>query len=276
VKDVAARAQRRRKPAREGGSVRYRARVEYDGTDFAGFQRQPGARTVQGELEAALGRLNDGRPARVQAAGRTDAGVHAVGQVVAFEYRGRLPRAELERALDALLPPDVTISGLRRAPRGFQPRHATRREYRYTVWNGRRSPLRERTALGIRTPLDVAAMSRAGAVLVGRHDFRAFGGPVGRTTVRRVTRISVRRDGHAVTIDIVADAFLRQMVRSIVAALVRVGRGAASVEDVAEALRRSDGRAFDGEVAPPKGLCLRHVVYGRRRGDGDRERERER
>jgi tRNA pseudouridine38-40 synthase len=276
VKDDAAREQRRRKPAREGGPVRYRARVEYDGTDYAGFQAQPGARTVQGELEAALKRVSDGRGARVQAAGRTDAGVHATGQVIAFEYRGRLSRPELERALDAMLPADVTVSDLRRAPRGFQPRHASRREYRYSIWNGPRSPLRERTTLGVRTPLDTEAMARAAATLVGRHDFRAFGGPVGRTTVRRIERITVRRAGHAVTIDVIGDAFLRQMVRAIVAAMIRVGRGATSAEEVAAALDRRDGRAFDGEVAPAKGLCLRRVVYGRRRHDGDKERERER
>jgi tRNA pseudouridine38-40 synthase len=256
--------------------VRYRARVEYDGTDFAGFQLQPGARTVQGELETALSRLSDGRAARIKAAGRTDAGVHAMGQVIAFEYRGRLPGTELERALDAILPSDVAVSGLRRAPRGFQPRHASRREYRYSIWNGARSPLRERTALGVRTPLDTEAMARAAATLVGRHDFRAFGGPVGRSTTRRVHRITVRRDGRAVTIDVVADAFLRQMVRAIAAMLIRVGRGVASLDDVAAALRVTSGRAFDGEVAPAKGLCLRRVVYGPRRDDGDRERERER
>jgi tRNA pseudouridine38-40 synthase len=276
VKDVAAREQRRRKPAREGGPVRYRARVEYDGTDFAGFQLQPGARTVQGELEAALSRLGDGRRARVQGAGRTDAGVHATGQVVAFDYRGRLPLRELERALDALLPADVALADVRRAPRDFRPRHATRREYRYSIWNGPRSPLHERTALGIRAPLDTKAMARAGATLVGRHDFRAFGGPIGRSTARRVERIAVRRDGHAVTIDIVADAFLRQMARAIVAALVRVGRGAASADDVGAALRQTGVRAFDGEVAPAKGLCLRRVVYGTRRDGAKQERELER
>ena len=125
-----------------------RARVEYDGTDFAGFQLQLRARTVQGELEAALGTLSGGRRVRVDAAGRTDAGVHATGQVIAFSWPGRLTVKELGRALDALLPADVAVRGLRRAPLGFRPRYAARyREYRYTVWNGPRSPLRERTAL---------------------------------------------------------------------------------------------------------------------------------
>ena len=129
---------------------RFRARVEYDGTDFAGFQVQPGARTVQGELEAALARLSGGERRAVDGAGRTDAGVHATGQVIAFTYAGRLTAAELGRAIGALLPPDVAIRDVRRVPLGFKPRTAARyREYRYTVWNGPRSPLRERYALGV-------------------------------------------------------------------------------------------------------------------------------
>ncbi|MEJ7748932.1 MAG: tRNA pseudouridine synthase A, partial [Candidatus Limnocylindrales bacterium] len=120
--------------------MRFRARVEYDGTDFAGFQVNPGRRTVQGVLEDALARLGNGADRRVDGAGRTDAGVHATGQVIAFSYDGRLDAAELGRALDALLPADVSIRGLRRAPAGFNPRYAARyREYRYTVWNGPRS-----------------------------------------------------------------------------------------------------------------------------------------
>src|SRR3954467_9770647 len=143
-------------------AVRYRARVEYDGTDFSGFQLQPGVRTVQGELEAALTRLNRGTRVRVDGAGRTDAGVHALGQVIAFTWTGRLPEDELGRAFQAGLPKDVAIRDLRRASRRFHPRFAARyREYRYTVWNGPRSPLRERFALGVRAPLDTAAMERA-------------------------------------------------------------------------------------------------------------------
>src|SRR6188768_1187045 len=155
--------------AREGAPTRYRATVEYDGTDLAGFQLQRNARTVQGELEAALARLNGGERVVVDGAGRTDAGVHATGQVIAFTFPGTTPVAVLQRAINALLPRDVAIRDLRRAPSGFHPRYAARyREYRYTVWNGPRSPLRERTALGVRVPLDTAAMARAGSVFIGR------------------------------------------------------------------------------------------------------------
>ncbi len=131
--------------------MRYRALVEYDGTDFDGFQVNPGRRTVQGVLEAALARLGDGMAQWVDGAGRTDAGVHASGQVIGFTYGGRLAATELGRALDALLPTDVAVRDVRRVPDGFHPRFAARyREYRYTVWNGPRSPLRERMALGLR------------------------------------------------------------------------------------------------------------------------------
>jgi tRNA pseudouridine38-40 synthase len=245
---------------------RYRARVEYDGTDYFGFQAQPGARTVQGELEAALARLSDGERRPVDGAGRTDAGVHAAGQVIAFTYAGRLSAEELGRALDALLPADVAIRDVRPAPARFHPRYAARyREYRYTVWNGPRSPLRERTALGVRVPLDTAAMARAGLVLEGRHDFSAFGA-ADRNPVRTVRAVRVRRDGPLVTIDVRADAFLRGMVRRIVAVLLEVGRGRLDETAVREALA-ARSPALDGATAPAKGLCLRRVVLGRRTGD---------
>jgi tRNA pseudouridine38-40 synthase len=248
--------------------VRFRATVEYDGTDFFGFQVQSGVRTVQGELEAALARLSDGERRPVDGAGRTDAGVHALGQVIAFTYTGRLTADELGRALDALLPSDVAIRDVRRTTRAFHPRHAARyRDYRYTVWNGPRSPLRERTALGLRTPLDTAAMARAGSVFVGRHDFSAVG-VADRGPVRTVHAVRVRRDGQLVTIDVRADAFLRGMVRRIVAVLLEVGRGRMDETAVREALaaRRP---ALDGATAPAKGLCLRRVVLGRRTGESN-------
>jgi tRNA pseudouridine38-40 synthase len=250
-------------PERSRGNRRFRARVEYDGTDFFGFQAQAGTRTVQGELEAALARLSGGVRQRVDGAGRTDAGVHASGQVIAFTYPGRLPEEALAGAINGLLPPDVSIRDLRRVAAGFHPRFAARyRDYRYTVWNGPRSPLRERQAFGVRAPLDTAAMAEAASVLVGRHDFSAFGG-ADRQPVRTVHAVRVRRDGRLVTIDVRADAFLRGMVRRMVAALLEVGKGNMNREAVAAAL--ADPRpALDGAMAPAKGLCLRRVVLGRR------------
>ncbi len=257
---------------RETAPRRFRATVEYDGTDFDGFQVNPGRRTVQGVLEAALARLGDGVEQRVDGAGRTDAGVHARGQVIGFTYAGRLTDEDLGRALDALLPPDLSVRDVRRAPAGFNPRYAARyREYRYTVWNGPRSPLRERTALGLRTPLDTAAMARAGSAFIGRHDFGALGAG-DRSPVRTVNAVRVRRVGRLVTIDVNADSYLRGMVRRMVAVLLEVGLGNMDETAVRTALA-GPGPALDGAAAPAKGLCLRRVALGRRRGNGNGEHE---
>lgn len=241
--------------------MRYCARAEYDGTDFAGFQLQPGRRTVQGELERALTRISAGSRVRVESAGRTDAGVHARGQVIAFTYAGRLTAPELSAALGALLPPDVALGVLRSVPAEFRPRYsALHREYRYTIWNGPASPLRERYALGVRERLDTVAMAAAAEVLVGRHDFSAFGGADGQP-VRTLHRVRVRRQGRMVTIEVVGDAFLRQMVRRIVAGLLRVAHGQATSEELAAALRSREP-AFAGQTAPAHGLCLWRVAIG--------------
>jgi tRNA pseudouridine38-40 synthase len=259
--------------ARRGRTAqRFRATVEYDGTDFAGFQAQPAVRTVQGELEAALARLSGGIRQPVMGAGRTDAGVHATGQVIAFTYPGSLPVEALMESLNGVLPPDVAISGLRPAPTGFNPRYAARyREYRYSIWNGPRSPLRERTALWVQQELDVAAMARAATAFEGRHDFSAFGG-ADPQPVRTVHRLRVRRSGSEVTIDVRADAFLRGMVRRIVAILLAVGTGRLDASAV-PGLLVAGRPALAGAMAPARGLCLRRVVLGRRSGQASNERD---
>jgi len=254
-----------------GTARRFRATVEYDGTEFSGFQRQSGSRTVQGELEAALSRLSGGQRQPVVGAGRTDAGVHATGQVIAFTYPGGLSAEALADALNGTLPPDVAVRDLRRVPAGFHPRYAARyREYRYSIWNGPRSPLRERTALWVRHELDVAAMARAATAFEGRHDFSAVGG-ADPQPVRTVLRLRVRRDGPAVAIDVRADAFLRGMVRRIVAILLAVGKGRLDSAAVPGLL--TAGRpALRGAAAPARGLCLRRVVLGRRQERNGRDR----
>ena len=254
--------------------MRFRATVEYDGTDFAGFQLQLNARSVQGELEAALARLNGGERVVVDGAGRTDTGVHATGQVIAFTYAGRVPGTELQRAVNAVLPRDVAIRDLVRAPLGFHPRYAARyREYRYTVWNGPRSPLHERTALGLRDPLDIAAMASAGSVFMGRHDFSSFGAVANdRSPVRTVYAVQIRREGHLVSIDVRANSFLRGQVRRMVAALLEVGLGNMK-EAMLEAALVANEPALNGAAAPAKGLCLRHVALGRRQADDKEDEE---
>src|SRR6185503_9495705 len=252
---------------RSRAGQRFRATVEYDGTEFSGFQLQKGSRTVQGELEAALSRLSGGNRQPVVGAGRTDAGVHATGQVIAFTYPGSLPVEALTEALNGTLPPDVAVRDLRRATAGFHPRYAARyREYRYSIWNGPRSPLRERTTLWVRQELDVAAMVRAATAFEGRHDFSAFGG-ADPQPVRTVHRLRVRRDGSLVTIDVRADAFLRGMVRRIVATLLAVGKGRLDPSAVPGLLTAGEP-ALRGAAAPARGLCLRRVVLGRRDRNG--------
>ena len=214
---------------------------------------------MQGELEKALARLSTGARVRVDGAGRTDAGVHAREQVIAFTYSGRLKGMALQRALTALLPADIVLGRLRKVDRGFKPRYrASWREYRYFIWNGPRSPLRERFALGVREALDVAAMAAAATVFVGRHDFSAFGG-ADLQPVRTAHRVRVTKSGKSVTIQVVGDAFLRQMVRRMVAALLRVGHGRATGADVEAALADTSRAAFDGDTAPAHGLVLWRV-----------------
>ena len=254
---------------RSRAAPRFRATVEYDGTEFAGFQLQAGARTVQGVLEAALARLTGGNRQPVDGAGRTDAGVHATGQVIAFTYAGRLSAEALTAALNGLLPKDIAVRDVRRAPAGFHPRYAARyREYRYSIWDGPRSPLRERTALQVRPRLDVDAMARAALAFEGRHDFSAFGG-CDPQPVRTVHRVRVRRAGDLITIDVRADAFLRGMVRRMVAALLAVGRGTLP-EGSIPGLLAGATPALDGATAAARGLSLRRVVLGRKQRDTER------
>jgi tRNA pseudouridine38-40 synthase len=254
---------------------RFRATVEYDGTEFAGFQVNPGKRTVQGVLEAALARLDDGVVRRVDGAGRTDAGVHATGQVIAFSHGRGMTATELGSALDAILPRDVAVRELHPVSAGFNPRYAARyREYRYTVWNGPRSPVHERMALGVRVPLDIAAMADAGSVFLGRHDFSAFGA-TDRSPVRTVTAVRVGRRGRFVTIDVRADSFLRGQVRRMVGLLLEVGQGNVDIDEVRTALA-GPGPARIGASAPARGLCLRRVALGRRTGGGTNGADEER
>jgi tRNA pseudouridine38-40 synthase len=236
--------------------------VEYDGTDYHGFQVQVAQRTVQGVLEEALHRVARQR-VRVVGAGRTDTGVHARGQVIAFWARWRHNEADLHRALNALLPQDVALLSLEGAAEEFHPRYdARRRWYRYTVLNrSLRSPLDRRQALHVGRRLDVAAMNRAAAALPGEHDFATFGRPPkGENTVRRVMRAEWERKGPFVTFDIEANAFLHRMVRSLVGTLLQVGLGQLLPEEFAQRLAACQ-RALAGPTAPPQGLCLMAVSY---------------
>jgi len=242
-----------------------RAVIEYDGTAFSGSQHQPNRRTVQGELEEALNRLT-GERVRVRFAGRTDAGVHATGQVAAFclnrqaGAEGAWP--EVRRRLNAILPSDLAVRSLRAVPAGFDPRRdASRRTYRYRIRTaGDRRPVGRHRALEISDRLDVTAMRAAAAELLGERDFAALGSDAGGRTVRNLMEVSVGRRGTLVEIRVTADSFLRRMVRSIVAILLEAGRGRLAPGAVTSLLQ-SGQRAFHGRAAPAVGLTLERVVY---------------
>lgn len=240
-----------------------RALAEYDGADYLGFQVQPGAITVQSVLERALQRLT-GQTTRLRYAGRTDAGVHASGQVIAAQVRWRHSLEDLERAWNAVLPLDVAVRELKLVDDPtFHPRYsALSRVYRYTVWTMPwRSPLHQRFAHHERRPLDMAAMNRAASILVGSHDFASFGQPTqGEVTVRRVDSAIWWQDGSLLTFEIEANAFLRRMVRTIVATLLEVGIGRRSAADVSAILAARE-RSKAAPPAPACGLCLVAVKY---------------
>jgi tRNA pseudouridine38-40 synthase len=238
--------------------------IAYDGTEFSGWQRQADRRTVQQVVEEALGQLTGVEPSS-NASGRTDAGVHAVGQVVNFLTESRHPPGVFVKALNAMLPPDVRVKGAWEMPEAF---HATldakTKLYRYVIDNGAiADPLQLRYAYHVYQRLDTDAMNRAGAALKGRHDFHSFetNWPNRTSSVRTVTHLAVSRMGDLVWIDIEADGFLYNMVRSITGTLVLVGRGRRPEGWVAEALAAED-RAAAGPTAPPQGLFLVRVNYG--------------
>lgn len=239
--------------------------VEVDGTAYHGFQVQAGQRTIQGELERALVSVTQ-EGIRIVGAGRTDAGVHALGQVISFQTEWDRSLAVLQRALNAVLPRDIAIREMSEVPPDFHARYsAASREYRYTILNRPvRSPLAERFAHHFPTPLSVEPMAEACGHLVGRHDFASFGQPMkkGGSTVRTIHRARCWREGGTVYVEVVADAFLRRMVRRIVGGLLEVGTGRLSSEGFRESLFARDPSLIK-VTAPPQGLCLVKVNYGR-------------
>ncbi len=245
------------------GPRRWRAVVEYDGTDFSGWQRQDGQRTVQGVVEDAI-REVVGESVFVRAAGRTDAGVHADGQVVSFDLVQPMPPHGLLRGLNSVLPADVALVEVSEAAPDFDARFSARgKVYRYTVWNHFvRSPRRARTAWHVRQVLDLEAIRATAVLLVGEHDFRAFrASDCDRRTTRRVVRrLDVDRQGAIVTFDVEATAFLKNMVRILVGTLIDVGRGRLPPATVSRMLETGD-RTAGGMTAPACGLTLLRVIY---------------
>lgn len=249
-----------------GMSRTLRLDIAYEGTRYSGFGIQPGRLTVQEVLEEALAR-SLGEQIRVTAAGRTDTGVHASGQVVSFVTTGRLRPAELVRAANAYLPEDILVEAAAEMPPEFDARRAAlRRHYRYVIWNDRRPNLwLRRWSWHIADRLDVSAMDEAARRLLGEQDFASFAGglaqePAGRTTVRAVERAHWWRDGDLVGFEITANAFLRHMVRGIVGTLTQVGRGRLDSAQFGKMIAAADRRQ-GGPNAPPHGLMLTGVAY---------------
>jgi tRNA pseudouridine38-40 synthase len=239
--------------------------LAYDGTEFHGWQRQAGVRTVQDELEQVLRRVLR-HPLHVAGASRTDAGVHARGQVAAVQTVTPIPLANLERAIGHRLPDDIGLVSIAEVAPEFHPaRSATRKLYRYRIWNSRRRPvvqLAARYAWHVWHPLDLERLRAAARALVGTHDFVAFATPGSPrlTTVRTVERLEVGRAGDEVVFEVAGDGFLYNQVRNMIGTLVEIGRGHWEPERIPLILAGRDRRAA-GPTAPPHGLCLEWVQY---------------
>lgn len=249
-------------------TTRIKLILAYDGTHFAGWQHQGGVRTVQRDVEAAIAKVT-GEPTHVQAAGRTDSGVHALAQCAHFDAPARLSHVPWAKALNSLLAPDVRIvSACAVSPHFHAQFDARSKIYAYTLWLERShvNPLRRRFVWQPTPPaLDLAAMDEAAAILIGTHDFNSFrnlGTPLGnRGTVRTLSRIWREPGGpHELVWRFQANGFLKQMVRNIMGCLVAVGRGKVTPADVRCILEKRD-RSIAPPTAPARGLCMERVFY---------------
>jgi tRNA pseudouridine38-40 synthase len=241
--------------------------LEYDGTRYCGWQVQPNGPSIQAEVEKALATLHKA-PRRVTAAGRTDAGVHALGQVCSFAEAAPLPEKAYVQGMNALLPDDVAVRAASLEPDGFDARRsASGKRYRYRIENGpTRAPLSRLVAWAVYRPLDVAAMRAAAAHLLGRHDFACFQAAdcACAHAVREVRRCDVLGEpGGRVDLVLEATAFVKHMVRNITGTLVEVGQGRRAPDSLPGLLFTRD-RTLAGPTAPPQGLCLEEVFYGPR------------
>lgn len=238
--------------------------LAYDGTDFAGWQEQPGRPTVQSALERALSRI-EGRPVRAFGSGRTDAGVHALAQVASCSLANPIPAANLRKALNRLLPPEIRIADAREAEPGFHARHAAiAKTYEYRVHRGEICPpVLARYTHWHPYPLEEEAMRLAARRFVGERDFRSFvsegGGPRG-STVRVIHSSELERSGDLLRYRVRGSGFLYRMVRNIVGTLLEVGRGRLRPEDI-DAILAARARNAAGPTAPAQGLFLVSVEY---------------
>ena len=243
--------------------MRIKLTLSYDGTDFCGWQRQKNGVSVQQTVEDAVFSLT-GEKVSVIASGRTDAGVHAAGQVAHFDTNANIPPEKFYKALNTFLPDAVKATASEKASDGFNAcRSAKRKTYEYGLYvSDTESPLKERYATRVYGDIDVGKMQAAARVIVGEHDFKAFSatGSSAKTTVRTVYGISVERNGADIKIRITGNGFLYNMVRVTAGALVKAGRGELDGKDIEKAFVTGD-RTLLGETLPAKGLCLVSVEY---------------
>ena len=246
-----------------------RLTIEYDGTGYSGWQRQPNGLAVQQVIEEALCQLLGQKP-ELRSSGRTDAGVHASGMAAAFKTSANLPLKAFVDGTNRFLPPDIAILDATEVPTGFRPiGDALAKHYRYTILTTTvRSPLRRFHAWHLREELDLEAMQAGAANFVGHHDFAAFRASncAAKTTVRRVDSVRISRDGDAVLIDVVGGGFLKNMVRVMVGTLVDIGRRRFEPDYIIWLLQNGD-RKKAGATAPACGLCLIKVFYPEKSGE---------
>ncbi len=241
--------------------------LEYDGSAFFGFQRQPHHPTIQEALEKALATFFRRKTKIAAASGRTDAGVHAEGQVVNFKISSDKELRQIQRGLNALLPRPIVVSEIEEVPPGFHARFSIKsKTYEYRVWNHPyRSPLIAGRAFHVPFPLDVAKMRRAARFFVGKHDFRSFTSVTAMkkkdaSCVRTIKQFQIKKQGHLILIRVEADGFLYHMIRNMVGTLLEVGRGKRPSGEIAAILRGGD-RRLAGMTAPAEGLTFLKAAY---------------
>ncbi|EIJ79987.1 tRNA pseudouridine synthase A [Bacillus methanolicus PB1] len=243
---------------------RFKCTITYDGSQFSGYQIQPGKRTIQGEIEVALSKLHKGKRIKISASGRTDAGVHAKGQVIHFDSALAISTEKWEIALNSILPDDIAVIRVEKAAPGFHARFdAFGKEYRYFVHlSPKRDPFKRHYAYQFPYPLDYAAMKEALKYLIGTHDFTSFCSAKTEIEdkVRTIEKIDFFQEGDLLVFRFIGNGFLYNMVRILTGTLLEVGSGSRSPDSIPDILEKKD-RKFAGKTAPAHGLYLWRVFY---------------
>ncbi|MBY0149424.1 tRNA pseudouridine(38-40) synthase TruA [Neobacillus niacini] len=243
---------------------RYKCIIAYDGSDYSGYQVQPKKRTVQSQIEAILTKMHKGTSVKISASGRTDAGVHAKGQVIHFDSPLSLPEQKWEMALNSMLPEDISVLSVEKTAPDFHARFdANGKEYRYFLYQSpKRDPFQRKYAFHYPYPLSLEAMREASSYLLGTHDFSSFCSA--RTEVedkvRTIETIEIIQEGESISFRFTGNGFLYNMVRILVGTLVEIGSGKRHPEEIVEILEKKD-RRYAGKTAPGQGLYLWKVFY---------------